>query len=157
MEPFIYMLNKLFWPYFPNISSYFIFSCRTLSWFSDIMALFKVLTNRKLLISTVKIKWTYGEGKRDYLFSSYFYIYYSMNFNWLSPLYEMVRSCRSYDIAPPPCDVTSSHYPANDAKYAHIPDASIIKTESLKVRTSICVNYSSGNNINSSFYFVYLF
>ena len=35
--------------------------------FLDIMVLFKVLTNRKLLTSTVKIKWTYGEGKREHL------------------------------------------------------------------------------------------
>ncbi len=40
---------------------------------------------------------------------------------------------RSYDIPPPECDVTSSHYPANDPKYANIPAAAHIRTESLKV------------------------
>jgi len=39
---------------------------------------------------------------------------------------------RSYDIPPPECDLNSPHYPGNDAKYAHIPEASKIRTESLK-------------------------
>eukprot|EP00596_Hydrurales_sp_CCMP1899_P007466 CAMPEP_0119041770 /NCGR_PEP_ID=MMETSP1177-20130426/13523_1 /TAXON_ID=2985 /ORGANISM="Ochromonas sp, Strain CCMP1899" /LENGTH=181 /DNA_ID=CAMNT_0007008073 /DNA_START=324 /DNA_END=869 /DNA_ORIENTATION=+ len=40
---------------------------------------------------------------------------------------------RSYDIAPPPCEESSSHYPGNDPMYAHLADASKIKTESLKI------------------------
>jgi len=38
---------------------------------------------------------------------------------------------RSYDIPPPECDESSPMYPANDPKYQSIPDARIIKTESL--------------------------
>lgn len=39
---------------------------------------------------------------------------------------------RSYDVPPPPCETTSSHYPGNDPKYASNKDASKITTESLK-------------------------
>lgn len=38
---------------------------------------------------------------------------------------------RSYDIPPPECDESSPMYPANDPKYQSIPEARIIKTESL--------------------------
>jgi 2,3-bisphosphoglycerate-dependent phosphoglycerate mutase len=40
---------------------------------------------------------------------------------------------RSYDIPPPDCAIDSSHYPANDRKYSTIPEASVIRAESLKV------------------------
>lgn len=40
---------------------------------------------------------------------------------------------RSYDIPPPECDVDSLMYPANDPKYAHIPAAAKIRTESLAI------------------------
>lgn len=39
---------------------------------------------------------------------------------------------RSYDIPPPECDLSSSHYPGNDVKYASNPVASKIRAESLK-------------------------
>jgi len=39
---------------------------------------------------------------------------------------------RSYDIPPPECAAESEHCPANDTKYASNPQASAIKTESLK-------------------------
>ena len=44
-----------------------------------------------------------------------------------------IRTCRSYDIAPPPCEKSSPHFPANDPKYAHLSGANEICTESLKV------------------------
>eukprot|EP00597_Dinobryon_sp_UTEXLB2267_P010518 CAMPEP_0170104414 /NCGR_PEP_ID=MMETSP0020_2-20130122/4118_1 /TAXON_ID=98059 /ORGANISM="Dinobryon sp., Strain UTEXLB2267" /LENGTH=258 /DNA_ID=CAMNT_0010328253 /DNA_START=116 /DNA_END=892 /DNA_ORIENTATION=- len=40
---------------------------------------------------------------------------------------------RSYDIPPPDCEDNSPMLPANDRKYAHIPEAAKIKTESLKI------------------------
>jgi bisphosphoglycerate-dependent phosphoglycerate mutase len=40
---------------------------------------------------------------------------------------------RSYDIPPPAVDSSSPHFPGNDPKYANIPEARDIKTESLKV------------------------
>jgi len=40
---------------------------------------------------------------------------------------------RSYDIPPPESALDSPHYPANDPKYAALPDASIIRAESLKI------------------------
>jgi len=40
---------------------------------------------------------------------------------------------RSYDVPPPECDTSSPMYPANDPKYSKIPEASTIKTESLKI------------------------
>ena len=46
---------------------------------------------------------------------------------------------RSYDIPPPPVDVTSSHYPGNDIKYQSIPAAAAIRTESLKVSYAVPV------------------
>jgi 2,3-bisphosphoglycerate-dependent phosphoglycerate mutase len=39
---------------------------------------------------------------------------------------------RSYDVPPPDCDPTSPMLPANDPKYAHLPETHHIKTESLK-------------------------
>jgi len=39
---------------------------------------------------------------------------------------------RSYDIPPPECEPSSSHYPGNDVKYANIPAAASIRAESLK-------------------------
>jgi len=39
---------------------------------------------------------------------------------------------RSYDIPPPECETTSSHYPGNDAKYQGNAKASSIRAESLK-------------------------
>lgn len=39
---------------------------------------------------------------------------------------------RSYDVPPPEVDISSSHYPGNDPKYAHMPQAAKIRTESLK-------------------------
>ena len=39
---------------------------------------------------------------------------------------------RSYDIPPPPCETSSSHYPGNDSKYASNAQASAIRSESLK-------------------------
>ena len=39
---------------------------------------------------------------------------------------------RSYDIPPPQCETSSPHYPGNDPKYAHLPAAKLIRTESLK-------------------------
>ena len=38
---------------------------------------------------------------------------------------------RSYDIPPPECDIDSEHCPANDPKYAGIPEVAAIRTESL--------------------------
>jgi len=40
---------------------------------------------------------------------------------------------RSYDIPPPPIDMDSPMYPANDPKYAKIPAASTVRTESLAI------------------------
>lgn len=40
---------------------------------------------------------------------------------------------RSYNIPPPPCELDSPHCPANDPKYASIPEAQNIRTESLEV------------------------
>jgi 2,3-bisphosphoglycerate-dependent phosphoglycerate mutase len=40
---------------------------------------------------------------------------------------------RSYDVPPPDCATDSTHYPANDRKYATAPGAATIKAESLKV------------------------
>lgn len=40
---------------------------------------------------------------------------------------------RSYDIPPPECEDGSPMLPANDPKYAHLPETHHIKTESLKV------------------------
>lgn len=46
---------------------------------------------------------------------------------------------RSYDIAPPECDVKDLvHCPTNDPKYMNIPEARKIRTESLKVLHLIC-------------------
>lgn len=44
---------------------------------------------------------------------------------------------RSYDIAPPPCDESSPHNPANNPKYASLGAAmkNLPRTESLKVTT----------------------
>lgn len=39
---------------------------------------------------------------------------------------------RSYDIPPPVCEETSPHCPLNDVKYASIPEAAAIRSESLK-------------------------
>lgn len=39
---------------------------------------------------------------------------------------------RSFDIPPPECDTSSTHYPGNDPKYSAIPEASKIRAESLK-------------------------
>jgi 2,3-bisphosphoglycerate-dependent phosphoglycerate mutase len=39
---------------------------------------------------------------------------------------------RSFDIPPPECEPSSSHYPGNDVKYANIPAAASIRSESLK-------------------------
>eukprot|EP01036_Dinobryon_divergens_P026557 gene26557-35225_t len=39
---------------------------------------------------------------------------------------------RSYDIAPPECDLTSEHHPSRSAKYQSNPEALKIRTESLK-------------------------
>ena len=44
---------------------------------------------------------------------------------------------RSYDIPPPPCDITSPHCPANDPKYSNIAEAAGIRTESLKVNFAL--------------------
>eukprot|EP01041_Mallomonas_annulata_P006347 gene6347-12835_t len=40
---------------------------------------------------------------------------------------------RSYDIAPPECDVNGEHYPRNLPRYAHLTPAECPKTESLKI------------------------
>jgi 2,3-bisphosphoglycerate-dependent phosphoglycerate mutase len=40
---------------------------------------------------------------------------------------------RSYDIPPPPCDLTSQYNAANDPKYAHVNKNLLPLTESLKV------------------------
>ncbi len=39
---------------------------------------------------------------------------------------------RSYDIPPPECGIDSPHYPGNDPRYAKIPEAQAIRSESLK-------------------------
>lgn len=44
---------------------------------------------------------------------------------------------RSYDIPPPECEADSPHCPANDPKYANVPEAAKIRTESLKVNLLI--------------------
>ena len=41
---------------------------------------------------------------------------------------------RSYDVPPPEVDVASTHFPGNDPMYMSNAEASLIKTESLKVR-----------------------
>lgn len=40
---------------------------------------------------------------------------------------------RSYDIPPPPCDLTSEYFPGNDPKYSKIPADEIPNGESLKM------------------------
>ncbi|AFZ81536.1 phosphoglycerate mutase, putative [Theileria equi strain WA] len=40
---------------------------------------------------------------------------------------------RSYDIPPPPCDVTSEYFPGNDLRYSEIPADEIPNGESLKL------------------------
>jgi len=40
---------------------------------------------------------------------------------------------RSYDVPPPECALDSPHYPGNDRKYASVPEAAGIRTESLKI------------------------
>ena len=40
---------------------------------------------------------------------------------------------RSYDVPPPEVDTSSPHWPGNDPMYANVPEAKLIKTESLKV------------------------
>lgn len=40
---------------------------------------------------------------------------------------------RSYDVPPPACETRSPMLPVNDPKYAGLPEAQLIKTESLKV------------------------
>jgi len=40
---------------------------------------------------------------------------------------------RSYDVPPPPADLTSEHYPGNDPRYAGIDTADIPQCESLKL------------------------
>jgi len=52
---------------------------------------------------------------------------------------------RSYDIPPPDCDVTSSHYPGNDPKYAKNPVASKIRAESLKTTLDRVLPYWKSN------------
>eukprot|EP01034_Spumella_vulgaris_P025425 gene25425-31885_t len=63
---------------------------------------------------------------------------------------------RSYDIPPPPCDIASPSYPANDPKYAGIPEAAVIQTESLKTtlervlpywHSEIAPNIKSGKRV----------
>lgn len=41
---------------------------------------------------------------------------------------------RSYDVPPPEVDLASTHFPGNDPMYMSNAEASLIKTESLKVR-----------------------
>ena len=45
---------------------------------------------------------------------------------------------RSYDVPPPDVDTTTIHYPGNDPMYMTIPEASVIKAESLKVKAIHC-------------------
>ena len=52
---------------------------------------------------------------------------------------------RSYDIAPPECEASSSHCPANDPKYMSIPEARKIKTESLKTTLGRVLPYFEKN------------
>jgi 2,3-bisphosphoglycerate-dependent phosphoglycerate mutase len=51
---------------------------------------------------------------------------------------------RSYDIPPPECETDSEHFPGNDPKYAGIPEASKVRTESLKVASKM-PSYGSNN------------
>jgi len=48
---------------------------------------------------------------------------------------------RSYNVPPPECDLSSSHYPGNDRKYASNPVASKIRTESLETTLARVVPY----------------
>jgi len=58
---------------------------------------------------------------------------------------------RSYDVPPPPCDLESEHYPKNDAKFAAIPQAAVIRTESLKVCRLIALPVSFRSLYTHSF------
>jgi len=63
---------------------------------------------------------------------------------------------RSYDIPPPECEPDSPSCPANDPKYANIPEAAKIRTESLKTtldrvlpywHSTIAPSIKSGNRV----------
>jgi hypothetical protein len=60
---------------------------------------------------------------------------------------------RSYDVPPPDCDLDSEHYPANNAKYDHLPVAQKIRAESLKVKK---IDLFSVSHINL-FILIFLF
>lgn len=59
------------------------------------------------------------------------YVYVCMNLRICNAKVNLWR--RSYDIAPPDCDLTSDHHPSRSAKYQGNPEALKIRTESLKV------------------------